>query len=1410
MTKHLCFKVSYKILLMVLLLLTFFSLPVQAASILDGFNPNANNTIYATAVQADGKLIVGGSFTTMGGQAKSHIARLNTDGTVDTTFAADANGDVYSIIVQTDGQILVGGNFTTIGGQARNNVARLNEDGSAEISFVPAANSVVRAIAVQLNGDIIIGGDFTTIDSEERKYIARLSAGNGSLDPGYSPDANGSVYSLATQRNGKVIVGGNFTSIDGQAREHIARLNDIDGSAETTAFSTSATGAVRSIAIQTDGKILIGGDFTTITAGNGLFTRNRMALLDANGNVDFNFNPNANGIVRSIVLQSDGKVLVGGDFTTIGGLSINRIARLDIEFGYADDSFSPNVNGTVHTISVQPDDKILIGGGFTSLIEGTTYSRNYLARLHTDGSVEADFVPNITANINNYATVSSIAVQGDNKILVGGSFTEIGGETRKNLARLNPDGSIDTAFADTNGTISSIVVQADDKILVGGDFTVIGGLAIRYIARLYPDGSVDTSFTPNPNSVVHTIAVQGDGKIVVGGQFTTIGGMARKNIARLYSTGAGDTSYTTTANGPVYSLVVQSDGKLVVGGAFTSIGGQARTYIARLAADGVVDTTTLFKNTGANKTVRALALQADGTILVGGDFTTIDGPTARNFIARLKADGDIDLTFNPNANGVVRSIAVQADTNILVGGEFTTIGGQPRNSIAQLSSVGVVDGGFIANTDTPVHALALQTDGEILAGGAFTTITDSSSISIARNHIARLNAVGRVDSVFNPDANAISKVLISAIAAQGDGKFIIGGLFSQIDGVTRNHIARLHPNGSLDKSWHTSVNGEVTSIVIQSNDKILICGNFTSITDNNDTFSRNSLARLNADGTVDGTFNPLVHGHVYAIAEQTALTGKINGDILLAGDFTSITMTNPTTGAVTKYDRPFIARLLNVDLPDTPSLTMDGFFNATSANNPNEIVRTIATQTDGKILVGGDFTWIGGLARSKMARLIKTSGASDTTFDPNANGTVRSILVQPDGNILVGGDFTYIGNQTRNKIARLYSDSAKADEFAPNANGSVHAIAIQTDNKILAIGKFTSIGGALTRSHIARLTPVLGTVDDFNPGIDSLSTVSAIALQTDGKIVVGGDFTTIDTQPRNRMARLSADSAALQDLTLSTDGKKIVWHRNQSSPEVHDVVFYESANNTVWTKINAATTRINNGWQLVVPTTLPLFQRQNRYLAASAKTSGGFYNGSTSSIQSVNQYFIDYYTLTIDPKPSNGWVRSNLAGIDCGGTCSQPYQADTSLTLTATPVQSGYVAFDGWTDYVFTQWGGAGMDCGTGTNATIPVLMDMNRTCTANFAKAYTSVLAKAGNGSGTIDWNTTNEIPGLLGVYVTGTTAGVTAVADAGSIFTGWSGNCSGTASPFELLMNGDKSCTATFTKWVGQRHRGWSRNLC
>ncbi len=137
---------------------------------------------------------------------------------------------------------------------------------------------------------------------------------------------------------------------------------------------------------------------------------------------------------------------------------------------------------------------------------------------------------------------------------------------------------------------------------------------------------------------------------------------------------------TRTRTASVYSVAVQADGKILLAGQFTSVGGTARNYIARLNADGSLDPGF---NPNANDIVYSLAVQADGKILLGGMFTTVGG-TARNYIARLNADGSLDSGFNPNASGTVYSVAVQADGKILLGGYFNTVGGTTRNRIARL------------------------------------------------------------------------------------------------------------------------------------------------------------------------------------------------------------------------------------------------------------------------------------------------------------------------------------------------------------------------------------------------------------------------------------------------------------------------------------------------------------------------------------------------------------------------------------------------------------------------------------------------------------------------------------------------------------------------------------------------------
>jgi uncharacterized delta-60 repeat protein len=302
---------------------------VRGQSALDGFDPNANGPVFVVVVQPDGKILIGGDFTTLspngGGMVtRNHIARLNPDGTLDTAFNPNANDSVFSIAVQADGQILAGGLFMSIGGQTRNHIARLDATTGLADSLDPNANDAVFSIAVQADGKVLAGGNFTSIGGQTRNHIARLDATTGLADS-LDPNANNGVVSIAVQADGKILAGGFFNgpnSIGGQTRNFIARLDATTGLADS--FNPNANNNVESIAVQADGKILAGGTFNSI----GGQPRNFIARLDATTGLADSFDPSANLFVFSIAEQADGKILASGYFTFIGGQPRNHIARL--------------------------------------------------------------------------------------------------------------------------------------------------------------------------------------------------------------------------------------------------------------------------------------------------------------------------------------------------------------------------------------------------------------------------------------------------------------------------------------------------------------------------------------------------------------------------------------------------------------------------------------------------------------------------------------------------------------------------------------------------------------------------------------------------------------------------------------------------------------------------------------------------------------------------------------------------------------------------------------------------------------------------------------------------------------------------------------------------------------------------
>jgi len=349
----------------------------------------ANNNVDAVALQTtgsggyNGQMVIGGAFTSFNGSARTYVARLNTDGSLDTSFAPSLNGAVYAIACDPAGGIVLGGDFTSVGGLAYTRVARLNADGSVDTTFSPnagGANGSVNAIGLKGTVSIIIGGAFTTYNGVAQNYVAQLHA-DGSIDTGYAPSLSDYVYANFVLEHSQTIGGGQNLVTGTYARHYYARLRG-DGLLNTTFGGATLDGPVLAIGSQSAG-IVVAGGFSTIDGSSAYSHVGRLDFFT--GALDTSFNPGtgaaaANNTVYTVAVQTDSKILIGGAFTTYNGQPQNRVARLNSD-GTLDTTFNAGSGpddsvfaGVLHTSGA-----LLIGGAFTH-VNGTPLG--HIARVY--------------------------------------------------------------------------------------------------------------------------------------------------------------------------------------------------------------------------------------------------------------------------------------------------------------------------------------------------------------------------------------------------------------------------------------------------------------------------------------------------------------------------------------------------------------------------------------------------------------------------------------------------------------------------------------------------------------------------------------------------------------------------------------------------------------------------------------------------------------------------------------------------------------------------------------------------------------------------------------------------------------------------------------------------------------------
>jgi uncharacterized delta-60 repeat protein len=677
------------------------------------------------------------------------VSRLNSDLTIDSTFSSlnyllggGFFTGINSSVELPDGKILIAGSFGSVGGVSRSNIAVLNADGSlSSETFTIGSSGQINKLLIQPDGKILVGGNFTT-----GGRLTRLNA-DLTVDTGFNVGTgfSATVRDMVVQSDGKIIVVGEFTSVNSITANRVARLNS-DGSVDGTFNTgTGANGIIRAVDIDGSGNIYICGEYTSFNGNNSSIVAGRMTRLTSTGSIDLTFSRGdaiTNGTINDIKVLSDGGILVVGGFVTT--ILLTNIIKYNFS-GSRDTSFVGSIPSTgstafpINGIFEQDNGKILLTGNFgtyngiysTGMIEinldGTVsrgldfeisrgsvgsvvelvklstgkflifcflslHGRSLFSKNNKNSSIRGAIKLNINGDYNdNYkcdVTISQIS-SGKNRIKpddFGNTYVISDGLSTgtdgRHLLKTNSTGTIYDGFNYTFSNFNDAVLDIDIKsnsLFICGRFTFYKTETVRRFIKTDLDGNLDVGFNNlvklnGPTGQVNIVRVQNDGKILIAGDFSSPTG----KIARFNSDGSLDSSFVTTPsgfNGDVDGMEIDSNGKIVVFGVFSTYRGVTVPKVARLNPDGSLDSSFTNSQTGTIS-IESIAIQPDNKVLAVGNFTTFAGITA-NRIVRLNTDGSVDSSFitGDGFNSSVNGVAVKSDGTIYVVGSFVNYNG---------------------------------------------------------------------------------------------------------------------------------------------------------------------------------------------------------------------------------------------------------------------------------------------------------------------------------------------------------------------------------------------------------------------------------------------------------------------------------------------------------------------------------------------------------------------------------------------------------------------------------------------------------------------------------------------------------------------------------------------------------------
>jgi uncharacterized delta-60 repeat protein len=1015
-------------------------------------NPAADGQIAAAALQWNGKIVIAGTFSAINGKPRSKIARLNPDGSLDDAFdpGTGPDGNIFDVAAEPEGTILVGGDFQQFSGLKRNGLVRLNGDeasgqtaffwkreeffGSEKLGYADATivrrgdtseKGLVHVRTSPLTAGVV---DFVSFDEDvsfepgESEKSVRFSILNDAEIEG--PEKF--QLQLTTDTPNAIIPRG----------EALMRILDDEmyGTLDPSFVAALPGNGLGTFAVQPDGKILF-------SYGAEVWRLNYDGSLDLSFKAQMpKFDPVASTIlsVNSLAPAADGKIYVGGAFATSRSYGTNYILRLNADGSY-DPSFYAGFSGsrgrisipTITIIAPQPDGSLYAGGELEFRTQsGVNWIYNGLVRLKSSGILDNTFKPGISNNI----VYSDITVLENGQILAAGDFRGIPFGTnfiRTGVLRLNSSGSLDTNFTSSISSAYAVFVQGK-QYLVGGSFTE----EPRYFARLNSDGTADPSFPTKVNGPVKGIKALSNGKIIIWGNFTSVNDIRRCNIARLNADGTLDPKFEVV-NGfdiSLYKVAEQIDGNLLCGGWFYHVDDMPAKGLVRLIGADPTPGELRFNATGyetvEGSEITIYVNRAGGSVgaidarVQTGDLSAIAGQSYEPLDATIHFDdGEISArkfviktTHNPALQG---PLSFEAIITIGSGADATRT---VVPIVIKDAEAGLLDTAFLLHlepADALIRSFALAPDGAVLVAGNFTSIN-----GVASPYAAKVNADGSVDETFLQ--GLVPNRAVNEVVFDPEGNILLGGSFTSIGSTASRWIAKISPGMNLDLPFVTNVNkvslsiAEIISMTPQSEGRIFVRRAYDGF-------------RLNSDGTKERSFNNIGGNAMLPNFDGGYFFGS--SDLLkYAADGSS----DPSFSKVTTL------------WPGSAS----GYIHA------------IAPALDNKILVGGNFTRLDGVPRSRAA-LITSEGQVDLSFDPldigpyDFNVIVSALHQLPDKDILIGGNFSTIQGSTRTRLARLAPAGKLREDFSWNIQGNgVTRIDHDPAGAIYILGSFTNVNGS--------------------------------------------------------------------------------------------------------------------------------------------------------------------------------------------------------------------------------------------------------------------------------------------------------------------------------------------------------------